>query len=268
MKCVSAAAACPSSDVTHHHLLPYFYSNRGILSLYQNTDTELHKEIDDKLADRNKYFPLYELYDLPMADFKEDHWTQRLVCGIQEHCQKILIGKVFSSTTEGTGNSFQKFLAHGLDVSATTNNAFLFQGAPDVLIRTETAAVMMCSTDDSDAESDADSENGVIENCHQRPPLKTVVLGLPEKLGELVACQHTVLAAKILKRAIHRKRVVGHYEVKGLLVDKVVGAAQTTVSMNMTKGVLCKVEVAVEDYLHGLLSPSILCTHLHCTVKG
>ena len=106
VKCVSAAAACPSSDVTHHHLLPYFYSNRGILSLYQNTDTELHKELDDKLADRNKYFPLYEPYDLPVADFKEDHWTRRLVCGIQEHCQKILIGKVFSSTTEGTGNSF------------------------------------------------------------------------------------------------------------------------------------------------------------------
>ena len=66
------------------------------------------------------------------------------------YAEKILIGKVFSSTIEGTGNSFQKFLAHGLDVSATTNKAFLFQGAPDVLIRTETAAVMMCGTDDSD----------------------------------------------------------------------------------------------------------------------
>ena len=121
-----------------------------ILNSTQNTDTELHKELDDKLADRNKSFPLYEPYDLPVADFKEDHWTRRLVCGIQEHCQKILIGKVFSYTIEGTGNSFQKFLAHSLEVSATTNKAFLFQGAPDVLIRTETAAVMMCGTDDSD----------------------------------------------------------------------------------------------------------------------
>ena len=139
-------------------------------------------------------------------------------------------------------------------MSETTNKAFLFQGAPDVLVRTETPAVMMCGTDDSDT----DSENGVIENCHPRPPLKTVVLDLPEKLGELIACHHTVLSAKILKRVIRRKPVVGHCEVKGLLVDKVVGAAQTTVFVNMTKGVLCKVEVAVEDYLHGLLSPSIL----------
>ena len=179
------AVACSLSDVTHHHLLPYFYGNSGILSLYKNTDTEHHKELSDKLADRNKSFPMYEPYDLPVADFKEDYWTQRLVCGIQEHCQKILIGNVFSSTIGGTGNSFRKFLARGLAVSEATDKAFLFQGASDVLVRTETPAVMMCGTDDSDAESDVDSDNGVIENCHQRPPLKTVVLGLPEKLGEL-----------------------------------------------------------------------------------
>ena len=66
---------------------------------------------------------------------------------------------------------------------------------------------------------------------------------------------------------MHRKQVVGHHEVKGLLFDKVLGVALTTVSVNMTKGVFCKVEVAVEDYLHGILSPSILCAHLRRTVK-
>ena len=146
-------------------------------------------------------------------------------------------------------------LACDLAVSEATDKAFLFQGAPDVLVRTETPAVMMCGTDDSDAESDVDSDNGVIENCHQRPPLKTVVLGLPEKLGELIACQHTVLAAKILERAIHRKRVVGHYEEKGLLVDKVVGDALT---VNMTKGVLCKVEVAESSRI--IIPKYFMCT--------
>ena len=90
VKCVSAVA-CRSSDITHHHLLPYFYGNRGIFSLYQNTDTDLHKELDDKLDDRNKSFPLYEPYDLPVADFKEDHWTRWLVCGKNSHRQSILI---------------------------------------------------------------------------------------------------------------------------------------------------------------------------------
>ena len=198
VECVSTVAVCSLSDITHHNLLPYFYSNRGILSLYLKTDAKLHKELDEKLNDSNQTFPLYEPYRLPLGDFKEDHWTRRLVCGLKKLCQK---SKVFSSTSEGTGNNFRKFLADGLGVSATTNKAFLFQGAPDVLIRT--TAVMMCSTGDSDAESEADSESGVIENCHQRPQLKTVMLGLPEKLGKLIACQHTVLAAKILKRAMH-----------------------------------------------------------------
>ena len=56
-------------------LLPYFYGNSGILLLNKNTDTKLHKELGAKLADRNKSFPMYEPYDLPVADFKEDHWT-------------------------------------------------------------------------------------------------------------------------------------------------------------------------------------------------
>ena len=134
---------------------------------------------------------MYEPHNLSVADFKEDHWTRRLAYGLQQHCQS----EVFSlSTIKGTGNGFRKFLADGLEVSATANKVFLFQGAPNLLIRSE-AAVVMCGTDEKNDDNNADSQDGVIENCHQR---RTVVLDLPEKIGELVACQHTVLAAKIL----------------------------------------------------------------------
>ena len=44
--------SCPSGDSTHHHLLPYFHSNSGILALYRNTAH--HKELQDKLANKTK----------------------------------------------------------------------------------------------------------------------------------------------------------------------------------------------------------------------
>ena len=46
--------------------------------------------------------------------------------------------------------------------------------------------------------------------------------------------------------------------MKVLLVDKVIGAVQTTVSVSMIRGVLCRVEVTVEDYLHGFLYCSLM----------
>ena len=61
--------------------------------------------------------------------------------------------------------------------------------------------------------------------------------------------------------------LLGYMEPTILLVDKVIGAVQTTVSVTMCKSVLCRVEVTVENFLHGLLYPRILCAHLNHTVE-
>lgn len=47
---------------------------------------------------------------------------------------------------------------------------FIFQGAPDLLIRSE--AVVICGTDEKNDDDNADSQDGMIENCHQRTPLR------------------------------------------------------------------------------------------------
>ena len=102
------------------------------------------------------------------------------------------IWKPLLSSLLRTGNSMANFLRSGLDLSPSFLRSFLFVGSPDMLIRKNSVVVL---SSDSDA-----SDELALENCHQRSPLKPDPLHhLPEKLGQLLAVQHTVLAAKVLR---------------------------------------------------------------------
>ena len=72
-----------------------------------------------------------------------------------------------------------------LQVPGPCVDIFLFRGAPDIIVNctklTDTAAA-------SDVDEISDEENVLIENSHQRPPLKSrTFFNVPEKLGEVFA---------------------------------------------------------------------------------
>ena len=89
----------------------------------------------------------------------------------------------------------------------------------------------------------------VLENCHQRQPLNPDPhLKLSQKLGELLAIQHTVLAAKVLRRFKAGGNVEGEYKVNGILVDKLVGTVESTMTVCIEKSVMSLVRVEIRSY--------------------
>ena len=84
----------------------------------------------------------------------------------------------------------------------------------------------MTSDNTLDTVSTTDSEDdSLIENTFQQPPMKSEKAGILEKTGQLIASLHTVLVAKVLRRV---------FEVKGLLIDKVLGVIEVRVSVDMS----------------------------------
>ena len=72
-------------------------------------------------------------------------------------------------------------------------------------------SVLVCSSDSDNSDS---SDEMALESCHQRSPLKPdPYLEVPEKLGELLAVQYIVLAAKVIRAFTSGRDVEGQYKV-------------------------------------------------------
>jgi len=68
----------------------------------------------------------------------------------------------------------------------------------------------------------------------QRPSIKGVTdSALPEKLGELIASLHFILVSKMLRKITKGKTIHRTFTVKGLLLDKVCGTMQCSLSIQM-----------------------------------
>ena len=102
---------------------------------------------------------------------------------------------------------------------------YLFRGAPDILIQPN-CALLGASLSQDDLDRDLSSEEDeAIENSFQQPPLKGYTdYYPPEKLGELFAALHCLLVSKVLQK-VSKGKNLGEIQVKGLLLDKVLGGA-------------------------------------------
>ena len=84
------------------------------------------------------------------------------------------VEKLFPASTSifsgPLGMLFEEKILGFLGVHFTSEKCFLFRGAPDMLVYSG-GAVIGPSTD----VIGSDSEDGAVENCHQRPPLKGFV---------------------------------------------------------------------------------------------
>ena len=77
-------------------------------------------------------------------------------------------------------------------------NYFLFRGSPDIVIGNKHLANLgICGS----TSNDSSSEDELIENSHQRPPMQGAsTFELPEKVGEVFGSLHILLVSKILKK--------------------------------------------------------------------
>lgn len=168
---------------------------------------------------------------------------------------------IYSSALSGVGTSWQKFLTLGLHLPQSLRDVFLFTGSPDLLIQQE--SVVVCDQSVMNV-----SDETVFENCHQRVLLNPDPnLDLPEKLCELLAIQHTVQAAKVLRRFKNRKPLECKFEVNGMLIDKIIGTVESTLMVDLKKSVLSKVQVEICNYQLGILNPMQLCSHFQSLMK-
>lgn len=218
----------------HDHLQPYFMDNRYLMEYYREQakcgreeevkeESDLLQEIiERKRSAKGTAFECPES-SVPVFNWNEDDWTLRLSRGIEKLHPASTV--TFSALL---GMSFGKVLEI-VGVAFGVEKCFLFRGAPDILV--QCGGVLCGASTDADVHISSDSEDGAVENCHQRPPLKGYCsMGPPEKLGELIAALHCLVVAKILRRVSKGKEIRRTHRVKGLLVNKTVGVMQCSLS--------------------------------------
>ena len=122
----------------------------------------------------------------------------------------------------------------------------------------------MTSDNTLDTVSTTDSEDdSLIENTFQQPPMKSEKAGIPEKTGQLIASLHTVLVAKVLRQLKKNKEINRVFEVKGLLIDKVLGVIEVRVSVDMSsQSHMHRLRIEVFDYTTKALDPRSLLSHI------
>ena len=125
--------------------------------------------------------------------WSENEWTKILVTGLQ----KMLPNHNVTYTAEW-GTQWDKYLLTRLGViKSCSANYFLFRGSPDIVIGNKHLANLGIS---GSTANDSSSEDELIENSHQRPPMQGAALHeLPEKVGEVFGGLHLLLVSKILK---------------------------------------------------------------------
>ena len=139
-------------------------------------------------------------------------------------------------------------------------NYFLFRGSPDIVIGNKHLANLGISGSTS---NDSSSEDELIENSHQCPPLQGAsIFELPEKVGEVFGGLHILLVSKILQKG---KAIDSKYEVKGLLIDKLCGSILCVLKLEISEGEAV-MELCLTNYARGILEPSQLCTEVKTLV--
>ena len=259
----STAAKVPTCTLhSHHdHLQPFFLGNQFLLDYFKECgrdDTRPKQDLVKGILEgtKNAQGTPFECPEGPACNWTENDWTKRLARGLQEFLPEATV--VFSAFM---GISFRDVLA-SLKVPFAPEACYLFRGAPDILICKR--HVVMTSSQDASMSSSEDDI--AIENCHQRPPLTGYTeFHQSEKLGELIAALHCVLVSKLLRKINKGKSITSNIEVKGLLLDKVIGVTQCILSVECLT-TPCKVHIHIIDYTGSHLTPNSLCFHISSLV--
>ena len=122
-----------------------------------------------------------------LYNWSENEWTKRLVTGLQ----KLLPNHNVTYTAEW-GTQWDKYLLTRLGViKSYSANYFLFRGSPDIVIGNKHLANHGIS---GSTANDSSSEDELIENSHQRPPMQGASIHeLPEKVGEVFGGLHLLM---------------------------------------------------------------------------
>lgn len=259
---------CSKDFDSHHSLLPFFWDNHTLLTNYkemQSAPTDLKKleEALSKSTGGTKYDPIDK--DKNCNDYSENDWTKRLVLGIKE-CQDDNI-VLYSSVLRG--QKFPQLLKY-MKVDEDYEMAVVFRGSPDLVLRKNHTVCIAPSGGSSEEISSDDSGDGMsLENTHQTHSLKSKVCGLPEKLGELMAIQHSILVLKVIRRIVQGKDLSGKkITAYGLLVSKIFGTVKVVSSVQLTQlSQLSKIEFSIHNCFGEALNPQVLC-HFFKTLKG
>ena len=108
--------------------------------------------------------------------------------------------------------------------------------------------------------SDNDSES-LVENAHQRHPMKGAYhAAFPEKLGEVFAGLYILLVSKILRQLTKPTDPFIKFQVQGLLIDKLCGGYHCTLSVELKDGASSKFIFAITKHHNGSLDPGTLCS--------
>ncbi len=161
-------------------------------------------------------------------NWDDNVWTKRLANGIPKVFPSMSAVKYSAAES---GLNFSSILSF-LNVAGIAED-FLFRGAPDILVR-KNSSVYSSSSSIQSIETDADSstDDGM---SHQRNQMKGATSSFPpEKIGEVFAGLHILLSSKILRAIKRSKTITRKFNVRGVLVDKLLGVWKCSLELNMT----------------------------------
>ena len=166
-------------------------------------EIENHKFTTDNL--------LYQLKG-SACDWDENTWTLRLANDL----------KLNQNGTKFTANDafYQCELSNNIVCRKAWFTIYFIE---EKFISTATVARGTPTTDDS-------SSDESLSLSLQRPPMKSSVMDIPEKLGEVIGSSYILLVCKLIRKVLSGKPIIDESTVvKGLLLDKILGAIHVEV---------------------------------------
>ena len=200
---------CAENIDHHYNLLPFFVNNKRVLEKYttiaarhgnENIKSEAaiaQRIIEGKIslyASDLTSFPTHS--DPHTCNWTENDWTKRLVPGLRK-----LLTKNIEYTAE-MGPLWHDALIHKiLGIEGVAADVFLFRGSPDIVIGGRGLMTMGSSEEPEEEESSGNDSEALVENAHQRHPMKGAYhAAFPEKLGEVFAGLYILLVSKTLRQ--------------------------------------------------------------------
>lgn len=255
----------------HDHLQPFFSDNRHLLSYYEHALANGRQDVKPQIDQLKKILggqsfkgTAFVCPAFTANNWDENVWTQRLAIGIEKTFSDHELEVTFSAPM---GPRFDSDVLGALRVESIPSECFLFRGAPDILIHHQVAVIDAGQVGPGPV--DESSEEGALENTHQRPPLKGCLPhGGPEKTGELIAALHIILVSKILRRIVKGKNTQRKFTVRGLLLDKICATVQCSLSVQMTQDAAVGLNISLQNYVGTFLTPELLCSHIRALIEG
>lgn len=263
--------SCDKNDEYHLHLLPYFYSNVGLLGqlkmIKSNTVNEEmiskididcsnlsavieKKRLEGCTGNDSVYYEALKDSSQKALHLSEDVWSFRLYHGIKRSFPHIVTH--FTADLRGYNalNSYKSYVPEKTDAAM-----FLFLGASDFLI----SSYPLLSVEDEESNGGGNSGKLIpVENSKQEGQYRcTGPYYIPEKGGELFAAVHHHIVASCLSSLAAGKQITPPFLGNGLLLTKNYGIWKMMISIGEDN-----MNMNVEIFQEGSVTPAALCNAL------